>query len=178
LELVELGRVAKGLPRSLKVAAEKDGLPAKIMNDSYRTRPTREFSRKYPGTLGRIKAHYQGQNSRAKPLAHDQIVYGPRWDKRKSAAYAKAKTNKGKFESSLFNQRAEGYRQERLRRISLQDVRKSDFVSERVKAGMAPSPVSAPARAKNGRLLNLSDMGDRQPILGRGKPFKNGKVVP
>lgn len=54
----------------------------------------------------------------------------------------------------------------------------NDLVSERVKAGMAPSPVSAPARNKNGRLLNLSDMGDRQPVLGRGKPFRNGKVVP
>lgn len=54
----------------------------------------------------------------------------------------------------------------------------NDLVSERVKAGMSPSPISAPARAKNGRLLNLSTMGDRQPVLGRGKPFRNGKVVP
>jgi hypothetical protein len=57
-------------------------------------------------------------------------------------------------------------------------VYKNDLVSERVKAGMSPSPISAPARAKNGRLLNLSTMGDRQPVLGRGKPFRNGKVVP
>jgi hypothetical protein len=52
----------------------------------------------------------------------------------------------------------------------------NDLVSERVKAGMSPSPISAPARAKNGRLLNLSTLGDRQPILGRGKPFKDGRV--
>ena len=178
MDLVELAYIAKGLPRALKNAAEKDGLPAKIFSDSRDARPTREFSSKYPGTLGRIKAHYEGKTLGAKNFHQSYITYGPRWDKRKSAAYAKARANKGKFESSLSGQRAEGYRQERLRRISLQDVGKSDLVSERVKAGMAPSPVSAPARAKNGRLLNLASMGDRQPVLGRGKPFRNGKVVP
>lgn len=62
--------------------------------------------------------------------------------------------------------------------VELGHIAKSnDLVSERVKAGMAPSPVSAPARAKNGRLLNLSTLGDRQPVLGRGKPFKNGRVI-
>lgn len=62
--------------------------------------------------------------------------------------------------------------------VELSRIAKNGLVSERVKAGMAPSPISAPARAKNGRLLNLSAMGDRQPVLGRGKPFKNGKVIP
>jgi len=178
VELVELSHIAKGLPRALKNAAEKDGLPAKIFSDVRHATPTREFLSKYPGTLGRIKAHYEGKTLGAKNFHQTYLTYGPRWDKSKSLAYAKARANKGKFESSLSGQRAEAYRQERLKRTGLQDVGKNDLVSERVKAGMSPSPISAPARAKNGRLLNLSTMGDRQPVLGRGKPFRNGKVVP
>lgn len=188
MDLIELGRIAKGLPSALKAAAEKDGLPAKIIDNYDKARPTREFSRKYPGTIGRIKAHYGGrewaqnynhyEKNSYLDWYHKRYANRHGLDKRLSTTYAKAKRNKGQIESKLSYQRANAYRNERLKRIGEQNVGKSDLVSERVKAGMAPSPISAPARAKNGRLLNLSNMGDRQPVLGRGKPFKNGKVIP